>query len=366
MRSRAVPRSLLFWFRAAAVPLAVLGLGQGNQQAEAYRLYDNGASDYIVPASEAIRWSVDAWAPGSTLAWQIEEGPDWGLLLDHDARDFEPFVEYALSQWSEVRTADISWRLAGVRNPSGDSPFNDSRNQVFFDAESGTPGAFARWVRGANGAWEIAECDIGLPFWWIDWLERDSDAEDLERWAIGFLVRETAHCLGLGHAAELPASGRLRTSAADPPSSHWTEVWRPFPAMTYASHSLAEDDRVGASLLRPVAGWTTRVGAIAGVLESDGAPVPYAHVYALRRTAGGLRYPVGAFANARGEFRIEGLPPGDYVLWAHPLRFYGRHRPLTRRGAETAVRDTLALHPVRVSRGRVTRGIAITMRWARE
>ena len=136
--------------------------------------------------------------------------------------------------------------------------------------------------------------------------------------------------------------------------------------MAYGSGSLAEDDRVGASLLRPRAGWTSRVGAIAGALESDGAAVPYAHVYALRQTAGGLRDPVGAFANARGEFVIEGLPPGDYVLWAHPLRYYGWHLPLTRQGAETGVRDTLALQPVEVSRGRVTGGITITMRRGRE
>lgn len=355
------------WLRALAALLIVLGLGLNRNHAEAYRLYDNGALDSIVAASEAIRWSVDAWAPGTTLIWEIETGPDWSLLLDSDAQDFEPLARAALSAWSEIRTADISWRLAGVRDPSGVSRFGDSRNQVFFDAASGISGTAARWVRNrTTGTWEIAECDIGIPPWWVDWLEGGADADDLRRRSIGFLIQETGHCLGLGRAAEVPAPGQLRISGTG--NRYWgrTEVWRPFPAMTYWFASLAEDDRVGASLLRPRAGWTSRVGAITGVLESDGAPVPYAHVYALRRTASGLREPVGAFANARGEFLIEGLPPGDYALWAHPIRFYWRRRPLIWQGAETDVKDTLALHPVQVNRRRVTSGIRITMRRGRE
>ena len=345
-----------------------LGLGSNDNRAEAYRLYDNGAFDYIVPASQAIQWSADAWAPGSTLVWEIEAGPDWGLLLDYDADDFEPFVEAALSAWSGIRTADISWRLAGVEDLSDDSRFGDSRNRVFFDAASGINGAAALWVRNhTNATWEIAECDVGLPSYLVDRLEEGSDAEDLERWAIGFLLRETGHCLGLGRAAQVPASQRLRNSASGDQDWHGTAVWSPAPGMAWwLADSLARDDWIGASLLRPRTGWRSATGSVAGVLESDGRPVAYAHVYALRGGSGGMRDPVGAFSNADGEFLIEGLPPGEYVLWAHPIRFYWLHRPLILGGAETELKDTLALHPVSVTRGRVTSGITITMRRGRE
>ena len=115
---------------------------------------------------------------------------------------------------------------------------------------------------------------------------------------------------------------------------------------------LLRDDQVGASLLRPITGWLSGTGTVAGFLEAEGEPVPYAHVYAVRRTPGGMRDPVGAFANARGEFLIEGLPPGDYVLWAHPIRYHWNQRPLIQDDAETDVKDTVLTHPVRVEAGR--------------
>ena len=130
--------------------------------------------------------------------------------------------------------------------------------------------------------------------------------------------------------------------------------------------SLAPDDRVGASLLRPRAGWIETTGSLSGVLESGGDPVAYAHVWALRRSADGMRDPVGAFANAEGEFRIEGLAPGDYALWAHPIRWRWDQRPLIENGANTDLKDAVPAHPLRVAAGRVTGGIVIPMRRGRE
>ena len=89
--------------------------------------------------------------------------------------------------------------------------------------------------------------------------------------------------------------------------------------------------------------------------------MPYAHVYALRLTPDGMRDPVGAFTNARGEFLIEGLPPGDRFLWAHPINDWWDHAPLLLEGAETNVKDTFLPLPIRVEAGRVTDGITIPM-----
>ena len=352
-------------FGLAVVAAATLGLGSVQDRAEAYLFYDNGTLDYIVPASEAIRWSADAWGPGRTLVWELEHGPDWGLLFGSSAQDFAPFVEAALSSWSAIPTADISWRLAGVVDPSEDLRFGDSRNRVFFDTDSGIEGAVAWWIRNhASEAWEITECDLGIP---AGWVEEGLSAEVVRQWALpNFLRQELAHCFGLGQAAGFPASQWLRTSATDDPDGYGTEVWSPVPAMADWGDSLAEDDRVGASLLRPRAGWPSTVGALAGELESEGESVPYTHVYALRRTPDGMRDPVGAFANASGEFLIEGLPPGEYILWAHPIRDYWSHRPLILEDAETDVKDAVLAHPVHVEPGRTTDGITIPMRRGRE
>ena len=348
---------------------ATLGLGSVKDRAEAYLFYDNGALDYIIPASEAIRWGADAWGSGRTLVWEVEDGPDWPLLLDHSAEDFGAYVEEALSSWSGIPTADISWRLSGVVEESEASRFGDSRNRVFFSVEGRISGSAAWWIRNHDlQVWEITECDVGMPDYWLRWLEEneDADADDLRRRATDFLRSEFGHCLGLHQPAEFPASRRLRISRAENDHDwYWTPVWQPG-SVTDSWDAPSPDDQVGASLLRPRAGWLSGSGTLAGFLESGGEPVPYAHVYALRRTPDGLRDPVGAFANGRGEFLIEGLPPGDYVLWAHPIRYHWRYRPLIQDGAGTDVKDAVFAHPVRVKAGRTTERITIPMRRGRE
>ena len=314
-------------FRLAAVLLVAFGLGSSRDRADAYVLYDNGARDYVVGSDQAIRWSAEAWGPGSTLAWRIEDGPDYALLqgLVDSAADFTPFLEEALARWAGIPTADISWRLRGIEERSAESRFGDSRNSVFFDAESRIEGAAAWWVRNhLRGAWEITECDIGI-YWLHEW---EVDADWVKNFMPSLFAQELRHCLGLGRAAEFAASRELRVSSSSEDfayrgSAPWS--WQPLPP----------DDRVGASLLRPRAGWIETTGSLSGVLKSDGEPVAYAHVWALRRSADGMRDPVGVFANAEGEFLIEGLPPGDYALWAHPIRERWRHQPLIESGANT-------------------------------
>ena len=95
----------------AAALLGVLGFGSGDRPAEAYRLYDNGALDYIVPSSEAIRWSDDAWGPGRTLLWEIEDGPDW-VLLNSSAQDMARVVESALAWFRAFRSHGTVERLS--------------------------------------------------------------------------------------------------------------------------------------------------------------------------------------------------------------------------------------------------------------
>ena len=353
----------------AAVFLVAFCLGSSRDGADAYVLYDNGARDYIVGSDEAIRWSPEVWGPGSTLVWDIEDGPDWALLsgLVASAEDLAPFVELALALWADIPTADISWRLRGIEERSEESGSRDSRNSVFFDAESGASGAATWWIRNhSRGAWETAECDIGIPPL-HDW-EWEVGADWVKDWMGSFLARELGHCLGLGRAAEFAASHRLRVSSSGE-DFDWrrTAPWSSTPAMRWRQPaSLAPDDRVGASLLRPRTGWMETVGSLSGVLRSGGEPVAYAHVWALRRSAAGMRDPVGAFANAEGEFRIEGLAPGDYALWAHPIRWRWNHRPLIESGANTDLKDAVPAHSLRVAAGRVTDGIVIAMRRGRE
>lgn len=345
--------------------------------AVAYRHYAGGTADYIVGSDEVLRWSADLWGPGDTLVWRIEDGPDWARVWD-SASDVTPLVEAALAAWSGIETADISWRLEGIRDPPGESRFGDARNAVYLDTWSDIVGAVHWWVReGPGGRWEITECDVGLPwFWWLDeTLERrDSlDAERLTNWTTRFLAEELGHCLGLRNTERFPASQRVRLSStreedgSDDAVWRHTAVWTPWPTMAGGSPPLAPDDRVGASLARPRGGWPGSVGSVAGVLESEGEPVRYAYVWAVRRLpTGGMRDPVGAFSNGSGEFLIEGLESGRYVLWAKPIRGGWWHQRLLASDAVIDVKDSVLAMPVRVDAGRITDGVAIPLTRSRE
>ena len=344
----------------SAVPL--------GPRAEAYLLYDNGALDFIVPASEALRWSADVWAPGSTLDWEIEDGEDWSLLFD-SAGDVAPLLEAALAEWAGIETADIRWRLVGVREPGEKAAGRDARNQLYFDPDHWFSGAALWWDRNASTrVWELTECDLAFPDW-VQWVEDGLGADDLRRYATYQFIRELGHCLGLGSAVDFPGSRRLRIAlTGDDVRWRSSGVWPSQPAMSgWWSDSLTEDDRTGASLLRSRAGWLGGTGSLSGVLESgEEGRVPYAHVYALRLVEGEARDPVGAFTNANGEFLIEGLPPGEYVLWALPVRSFWTHRPLVASGAVTDLQDAVLAHPVRVEAGGAAGGILIPMRRGRK
>lgn len=369
------------WLAPSLAVVAVFGIGAGGSRTEAYRFYDNGGLDFIVGSDQALRWSADAWGPGRTRVWEIEDGEDWSLLFD-SAEDMRPLLEEALGIWSGIETADISWRVSGVASFSEETPrFGDSRSRVFLERRewrssegdyrySYRSGAFLWWVRNpARSAWELTDCDVGLPWhWWLDdALEPDVELDEVRDTIVRFAAETFGRCLGVSDGAPFPGRPWFRrTAGGDEHIRGSRHIWPLGPLMHNYWRELSEDDRAAASLLRPRPGWRSSVGSVSGRLELEGASAPYVHVYAIRSTAGGMRDPVGAFANVRGEFLIEGLPPGEYILWALPLRYDWNHHHLVLEGAATDLKDAVVAHPVRVEAGRVTDGIEIPMRSGRQ
>lgn len=345
--------------RSAAALFAAAAGGGAFGSAEAYRLYDRGAADSVVTSAEAISWAPEVWGPGQELEWFPESQPEWEAAFGDADREgsVTSVIGRALAVWSSIPGADIRWVEAATAAPFAGRWNRDASNRVFFSA-AGDEGAGVWFSRSeARQVWEISECDVALPSWLA---EGDWDPEFLESLATAALTEAFGACLGLGPSAEPPTSASVRVEEpeTDDFASRISGFWNS-PRVDRPLWNSRFDWAVGAALLRPRAGWLETVGAISGALEAEGEPLPYAHVWAFRIGEGVLTDPVGAFSNRAGEFLIEGLPPGRYLLWAHPIDA-DFHR-LLGAGGRTDVSDVLRMLPVRVTAGEAADGIVLTL-----
>ncbi len=110
-------------------------------------------------------------------------------------------------------------------------------------------------------------------------------------------IHELGHALGLQHT--------FTASAMSQAVIRNTNRQRP----------LDVDDEAALSVLYGKTGWTAAYGSISGQITSQGAGVPLASVVAIPP----IGSPVSALTNPDGTYRIVGLPPGQYLLYVHPL-----------------------------------------------
>jgi uncharacterized protein (TIGR03437 family) len=112
-------------------------------------------------------------------------------------------------------------------------------------------------------------------------------------------VHEMGHALGLQHTFTSSAMSTFATRA------------------TSLSTPIDLDDREGISQLYPVQNSTAQTGSITGSItySNDNSPVHMASVVAIRAGAP----PISALTLPDGSFEIDGIPPGQYFLYVHPL-----------------------------------------------
>lgn len=329
-------------------------LPPGSDLGEAYRLATSTDAVRIPSAMEARRWSRDRWAPGRELVMHVANDPDWAVRFDSPEQALE-YVAEALAVWTAVAGTDIRWRVGGLHD--GEEVAGDGRHVV----SVGHDGTYvSQWLNtDERGRFETVECDVVLDVSHVEIGDSypDSDRDDRRD---GPLIHELGHCLGIDHPAISPTV--LRTL----PWSR-SSVWSEDPRMSYGVHrgaALLPDDRTAASLVRPLPGSLEATGSISGALTLDGAPAPFVVVDVLRSDGRRARPAASVFSNRRGEFLAEGLPPGEYFLWMHPLKNATANPDLAER-APAGIEDLVTLQPIPVRAGEVSRGHDFALRRGR-
>jgi uncharacterized protein (TIGR03437 family) len=110
-------------------------------------------------------------------------------------------------------------------------------------------------------------------------------------------VHEIGHALGLQHTFTSSTMSQATTRA------------------TNLTHPLDNDDIAGLSVLYPTAAGLSQFGSISGQITAAGQGVHLASVVAIQAGTGA----VSGVTDRNGNFRIDGIPPGQYLVYVHTM-----------------------------------------------
>jgi uncharacterized protein (TIGR03437 family) len=205
-------------------------------------------------------------------------------------------VRQALSVWDAVPTSSLRVAYGGLTEglPDSGPPAGEI---LFAELPPGVIGLGGpvTWGEARNDSVPIVYAQVILS---NDLTQGSRPRQSFSELFFNSLVHEIGHALGLQHTL---TSSVMSTDAT---------------RATSRSQPLGADDMAGLSSLYPSTRFLESFGSITGrVTTNAGQPVHLASVVALNSGAAA----VSALTAPDGTYRIDGLLPGPYQVYAHPL-----------------------------------------------